>query len=72
MAIKQANNITLLDVVNDGFSEMKLADCEGFDYKIGEIAGGELKLVFEPKTHHFDSVQVDGVNDMGFTLVFEE
>jgi len=60
---------TLLDVVEDGFSQIE--EGEGFDYTIGKIRRGSLKVVFEPDSPDFESVVIDGVDGFGYTLVFE-
>ena len=45
--------------------------CEGFEYIVGEIKGGKVKLVFEPDSSAFDFHEIDGVNGFGYSLVCE-
>lgn len=59
----------LEQVVEDAFSDLK--DDEGFEYTIGKIFGGELKLVFEPDSACFDSICTDGVDGFGLCSVVE-
>jgi len=70
--VKFVNNkhVCLSKVVTDGFSQIQ--DGEGFEYIIGEIKGGKLKVVFEPDSDNFQSLTIDGVNGFGYTLAFEE
>lgn len=65
-----ASNVTLADVVEDGFDQVE--DGEGFDYTVGRIKGGTLKVVFEPDEECFESVQINSVKGFGYTLVTEE
>jgi len=68
--IKYANNATLADVVNDGFGSIDPG--EGFEYTVGRIRGGKLKVIFEPDTSCFETVEIDGVEGFGYALVYEE
>jgi hypothetical protein len=56
-------------VVKDGFENCEAG--EGFEYIVGKIRGGELKVVFEPDSPDFTSSVIDGVDGFGFTLVAE-
>lgn len=73
MAIKGigfASNVTFEMVVEDGFSHCEPG--EGFDYVVGLVAGGELKVVFEPDSPDFCSNFINGVEGEGYTLAFED
>lgn len=63
-----APNVTLQKVLEDAFCQIE--EGEGFEYIVGEINGGKLKIVFEPKGFH-EQVVIDGVNGFGYTLVAE-
>ncbi|BDM66264.1 hypothetical protein NFHSH190041_37160 (plasmid) [Shewanella sp. NFH-SH190041] len=72
MALAYSKNKTLKDVVEDGFKNAQENDCEGFEYIIGKIRGGELKVVFEPDASVSEAICTDGVDGFGYCLVFEE
>lgn len=75
MSIKQASNADLLTVIEDGFKSAEEAECEGFSYTVGKVRGGTIKVSFEPDLIDddcIDIVQIDGVDGMGYCLVFEE
>lgn len=64
-------NKTLEDVVDDGFSQIE--EGEGFEYIIGHVRGGKLKVVFEPDIQGgYESIVIDGVEGFGYTLAFEK
>jgi len=67
--ISYAADKTLIDVVEDGFSQIE--EGEGFEYTIGKVRGGSLKVVFEPESPDFESVVIDCVDGFGYTLAFE-
>ncbi len=60
---------TFEDVVRDGLKQIDTG--EGFEYTVGKIYGGYLKVVFEPRGDH-GSVVIDGVDGFGYTLAFED
>lgn len=68
--IKFAPNATFEMAVADGFSHC--APGEGFDYIVGHMAGGEMKVVFAPNSPDFYSNVIDGVEGFGYTLVVED
>ena len=57
------------EVVKHGFESIEPG--EGFEYIVGRVRGGELKVVFEPDSPDFSSAVIDGVDGFGFTLVGE-
>lgn len=63
-------NAGLKEIVEDAFKDIDPKE-DGFDYTIGEIFGGKLKLVYEPNEGCFDSVCTDGVNGFGLLGVVE-
>ena len=64
-----SNSASFEDVVNDGFDQT--SDGFGFEYIVGKIKGGDLKVVFEPEGTH-ESIVIDGVDGFGYILAFEE
>ncbi len=68
--IKFAPNATFEMVVADGFSHCEPG--EGFDYIVGRVAGGELKVVFDPYSPDFSSNIINGVDGFGYILAFED
>lgn len=68
--IKYSENTTLESVVIDGFNQIE--DGEGFEYIVGHVRGGKLKVVFEPDSKDFCLAVIDGVEGMGYTLAYEE
>ncbi len=66
-----ATTATLKDVIEHGLEQAKDCDAEGFDYKVGEIDGGEIIVSFKPTKSCFDSIEIDGANGFGYTLVTE-
>lgn len=67
--LKYMKNADLKAVLDDAFSD--LDHDEGFEYTVGKIFGGELKIVFEPDSSCFDSVCIDGVEGFGLCSVIE-
>ncbi|MFD3318071.1 hypothetical protein ACE414_10560 [Alteromonas macleodii] len=70
--IKYARNATFQQVVEDGFDQ--ISEGEGFEYTVGKVRGGELKVVFEPEYKagsYIESVCIDGVDGFGYCLAFE-
>ena len=65
------DNINFKTVLEDGLREMRKSDAEGFEYTVGEIMGGKVKVTFEPDSTAFDTIDIDGVNGFGYTLVVE-
>ena len=63
-------NASFAEVVKHGFDSIK--DGDGFEYIVGEVCGGEIKVVFEPDSPDFSSEVIDGVDGFGFTLIGEE
>lgn len=61
---------TFIDVVGDGFEQIE--DGEGFEYIVGHIKGGKLKIVFEPTSDDHNCAVIDGVEGLGYTLAFNE
>lgn len=57
------------EVVKHGFENCE--EGEGFEYIVGKVRGGELKVVFEPDSPDFTSSVIDGVDGFGFILVGE-
>ncbi len=72
--LKQANNVDLLTILKDGFNTMEKEGADCFEYIIGEVKGGKLKIVFEPDDMPVcsDTVVIDGVDGFGYTLVYED
>lgn len=68
--LRYIQNAGLKEVLEDAFSDTN--EDEGFEYVIGKIFNGELKLVFEPNSDAFDSNFVDGVDGFGLCSVIEE
>lgn len=64
-------NAGIKEVLEDALRDVNPKE-EGFEYIIGKILGGELKLVFEPSESCFDSVFTDGVDGFGLCSVIEE
>lgn len=64
-----SKEVNLEKIVNDGFKQIE--EGEGFDYIVGHIRGGKLKVVFEPDSNDFQSAVIDGVEGFGFTMVRE-
>ena len=67
--LKFSTGKTFEDVVRDGLNQIDTG--EGFEYTVGKIYSGELKVVFEPKGSH-GSVVIDGVDGFGYCLAFED
>ncbi|WP_299001706.1 hypothetical protein [uncultured Shewanella sp.] len=67
-----SSNATLEKVVEHGFEIMKENDCEGFEYVVGNVKEGQLKVTFKPDKSVYDVVNIDGVNGFGYTLAFED
>jgi hypothetical protein len=71
--IKQTPGIEFINIVKDGFKSMTESDCDGFEYIVGKVKGGSVKIVFEPDDSDVtDSVVIDGVDGYGYCLLFEE
>ncbi len=70
MTLHFAKNATFKDVVEDGFNGMKANNCDGFEYIVGTIKGGQLKVVFEPP-YSCEMLEIGGPEDFAFTLVSE-
>ena len=71
--LKQVSNPGFLEVVKDGFKSMDEAGCDGFEYVVGKVKGGTVKIVFEPDdTNVVDLLEVDGVDGFGYCLLFED
>lgn len=70
--ITYSSNATLKKVVDHGFEVMEKNDCEGFEYVVGNVKGGQLKVVFKPDKPVYDVVGIDGVYGFGYTLAFED
>ena len=60
---------TIMDVVEDGFDQID--DGEGFEYIVGHIKRGKLKVVFEPNTNDHECSRIDGVEGFGYILAFD-
>lgn len=69
--LKQAGNVTLLQVVEDGLQQMKESGTDGFEYVVGEHNGMEIKVVCDRPTSG-ELICIDGVNGFGYTLLFED
>lgn len=67
--LKYMKNGDLKAILEDAFSD--IGDDEGFEYIVGKIFGGELKIVFEPDSGCFDSICTDGVDGFGLCSVVE-
>ena len=70
--IGYATNVSFQTIVEDGFKTAKEDGCEGFEYTVGKVKGGELKVVFEPDSGSYDSSSIDGVDGFGYALAFEK
>lgn len=71
--LKISKNRTLLDVVNDGFVEMKNNGCNGFEYIVGKVRGGTVKVTYEPDDESLIEIScIDGVDGFGYCLLTEE
>ena len=68
--LKYIHNADLKRVIEDAFSDVD--DGEGFEYIIGKVFDGEVKIVFEPNSGCFDSVCIDGVDGLGLCSVVED
>lgn len=62
-------NVSFEMVIRDGFDNCD--EGEGFEYIVGKVRGGEIKVVFEPDSPDFSSSVIDGVDGFGYTLVGE-
>lgn len=67
--LKYIKNADLKVILDDAFSQT--SEGEGFEYIVGKVFGGELKVVFEPDSGCFDSNCFDGVDGFGFCSVVE-
>ena len=63
------SNASFEGVVKHGFESIE--DGEGFEYIVGKVCGGQIKVVFEPDSPDFSSAVIDGVDGFGYTLVGE-
>lgn len=70
--IRYAKHTSLSDVVEDGFEKIKNTECTGFDYVVGYIRGGQIKVVFEPFSDDYLSGHIDGATGAGHCLLAEE
>jgi hypothetical protein len=64
------SNCDFKKVLEDGLEQIDPKE-EGFEYIVGEIQGGKVKVVFEPDSSAYDSIEIDGVNGFGYSLVCE-
>ena len=65
-----AEKITFKDVIKHGFESIE--EGEGFEYIVGKIGEGQIKVVWEPKEQGcFQSAEIDGVDGFGYTLLTE-
>ena len=69
MELKFMDRPSFKEVVREGFNQAR--EGEGFEYIVGEVKKGKLKIVFEPDYTH-DLIVIDGVNGFGYTLVYED
>jgi len=66
--ILEAISVSALTIFLDGHKEMTEAGCNGFEYKIGEIAGGDVMITYAER----DAPVVETVGGgFGYTLLFE-
>ena len=71
--IKQVPKPEFVDVVKDGFRSMEEAECDGFEYVVGKVRGGSVKIVFEQDNSDVtELITIDGVDGFGYCLLFEE
>lgn len=72
--IKYAKSVSLKTIVDDGFKQIQMKDsnCQGFEYTVGKVCGGKLKVVFEPDQKIYNSAEIDGVDGFGFIMAFED
>lgn len=68
--LKYTKNAGIKEVLEDALETIDPSE-DGFEYVIGKILGGELKLVFEPNLPAFDSQYTDGVDGFGLCSVVE-
>ena len=67
-----ARNVDLKTIIEDGFKVAKDSDCEGFEYTVGKVLGGNIKVSFEPDLDSHDIADIDGVDGFGFCMVYEK
>ena len=73
IGLKQVPKPEFIEVVKDGFKSMEEADCDGFEYVVGKVKGGSVKIVFEPDSSEVtETLTIDGVDGFGYCLLFEE
>lgn len=57
-------------VVESAFAIVEPGD--GFEYLVGRVKGGKLKVVFEPDSDDCTVNYIDGVDGVGLCLAYEE
>ena len=70
--LAEVKDMTISGIIKDGVGEMADDDM-GFEYKVGEIDGFEVKVSMEPIGNVSGTVTcVDGVDGFGFLMVYEK
>jgi hypothetical protein len=64
------SNVDFKKVLEDGLEQIN-PKVDGFEYIVGEVQGGKVKVVFEPDSVCYDSIEIDGVDGFGYSLVCE-
>tara|TARA_R100001480_G_scaffold10159_1_gene18644 strand:- start:683 stop:958 length:276 start_codon:yes stop_codon:yes gene_type:complete len=67
-----AKEVDFKKVLEDGISIATKDGADGFSYKVGEINGMDVIITLEPSFGMMDTIDIDGVDGFGYTLVFEK